>query len=144
MTNLSPHVLASKWSHQNCCSRCSPAHVEREQLSSASEPSGVNTTISSQTTYRSQRAPKSPKLTFRSKLAPKSPKTTFRSRRSLTCHYNDLIPDDFPVPASAQVTKDDFPVPANIHVSLQLSHPRRLTGPAWQGLGLNNNSKKEF
>ena len=62
MTNLSPHVLASKWSHQNCCSRCSPAHVEREQLSSASEPPGVNATISSQTTYRSQRAPKSPKL----------------------------------------------------------------------------------
>ena len=31
MTNLSPHVLASKWSHQNCCSRCSPAHVERER-----------------------------------------------------------------------------------------------------------------
>ena len=35
MTNLSPHVLASKWSHQNCCSRCSPAHVERERCGRA-------------------------------------------------------------------------------------------------------------
>ena len=35
MTNLSPHVLASKWSHQNCCFRCSPAHVERERCGRA-------------------------------------------------------------------------------------------------------------
>ena len=43
--------------------------------------------------------------------------TTFRSQRAPTCHYNDLIPDDFPVPASAQVTKDDFPIPASAQVT---------------------------
>jgi hypothetical protein len=44
-------------------------------------------------------------------------KTTFWSQRAPRCHYNDLVPDDFPVPATAQV-------------SLQRSRPRRLPGPS--------------
>ena len=53
-----------------------PGHQRR--LSGPSERPGVITTISSQTTFRSRRAPR--------------------------CRYNDLVPNDFPVPASAQVS----------------------------------------
>ena len=40
----------------------------------------------------------SQKTTFRSQRAPRSPKTTFRSQRAPRRHYNNLVPDDFPVP----------------------------------------------
>ena len=65
------------------------------RLSGPSGRSGVITTIPSQTTFWSQRAPR--------------------------CHYNDLVPDNLPVPAS---------VPASAQVSLQRFRPRRLSGPS--------------
>ena len=43
--------------------------------------------------------------------------TTFRSQRAQRCHYNNLVPDNLPVPASAQVL-------------LQLTRPRQLSGPS--------------
>ena len=71
-----------------------------------------------------------PNTTFRSKRMRKSTKTTFRSQQAPTYHYNDLIPDDFSVPASAQVTKDDFLVPASAQASSQQLNYRHLSSPS--------------
>ena len=87
-----------------------------KQLPGPSERPSANSTIMSQTTFRSQ-------------PAPRLPKTTCRSQRAPRWHCNDLVLDDFPVPASAQVAQDDFPVRASAEVSLQRSCPRRLSGP---------------
>ena len=130
--NLSPHVLASGWSHQNCCSRCSPAHVERERCGGPKvaqmhpgnipqRPGSVPATSRQQrpgsVPAASQQRPGS-SVPHTNKQHPDTdkqhpdtdkqhphtvPATTCRSQRAPKCHYNDLVPDNLPVPASAQL-----------------------------------------